>query len=179
MTLGKGFPESLLLIGKVIRPHGLDGLLKITSYAESAETLRNLEVVHLKGVSGEFVEYRVISVKPHKRSFLLKLEGLRAVDKAEEYRGAEIYLSKDCLRRAEGDYFWHELIGLKVYALNGKFIGEIKHILSTGSNDIFIVGEGKEEVLIPATHEVVKQIDIKNRRMIISEMEGLLDLNEA
>jgi 16S rRNA processing protein RimM len=179
MTLGKGFPESLLLIGKVIRPHGLDGLLKISSYAESAETLANLKVVYLKGVSGEFVEHRVISIKPHNKSFLLNLEGLRAVEEAEQCRGAGIYVSKDCLGRGEGDYFWYELIGLKVYSLDGKYIGQIKHILPTGSNDIFIVGEGKGEVLIPATREVVKQIDTENQRMIISEMEGLLDLNEA
>jgi 16S rRNA processing protein RimM len=179
MTLGKGFPESLLLIGKVLRPHGLEGLLKASSYAESPETFINLKVVHLKGVSGEFVEYRVISIKPHKKFFLLNLDGLRALKDAEQYRGAEIYVGKDCLGRGEGDYFWYELIGLKVYSLNGRLIGEIKQILSTGSNDIFIVGDGKGEVLLPATHEVVKQIDIKNQRVIISEMEGLLDLNEA
>jgi 16S rRNA processing protein RimM len=179
VTLGKVFPESLLLVGKVVRPHGTDGLLKINSYAESAETFTKVEVVHLKGVSGEFVEFRVMSIKPHKKAFLLNLEGLKTLEKAEQHRGAEIYVSKDCLLRDEGDYFWHELIGLKVYSLNGRFIGRIRHILSTGSNDIFIVGEGKEEVLIPAIHEVVKQIDLEDKRMIISEMEGLLDLNEA
>jgi 16S rRNA processing protein RimM len=179
VTLGKVILESLVLIGKAIRPHGVDGLLKINSYAESAETFTNAEHVYLKGVSGEFVEFRVKSIKPHKKTFLLNLEGLRTAEKAEHHRGAEIYVSKDCLLRGEGDYFWHELIGVKVYCLNGKFIGEIKHILSTGGNDIFVVGEGKEEVLIPAIHEVVKQIDLGDKRMIISEMEGLLDLNEA
>jgi ribosomal 30S subunit maturation factor RimM len=42
-----------------------------------------------------------------------------------------------------------------------------------------VVQEGKKEVLIPAIHDVVKEIDLINNRMIISEVEGLLDLNEV
>ncbi len=111
---------------------------------------------------------------------MLKLEGVNNPEVAERYRGANIYISKDCLRReANGEFFWYELIGMKVYSSTGKFIGIINHVIPTGSNDVYVVGEGKQEVLIPGTHEVVKEVDVKNQRMIIAEMEGLSDLNEA
>jgi len=179
MTLARVPPEDLVLIGRVVRPHGIDGRLKITSYAESAETFLNSKALHVKASSGRIEEVRVLSVRPAKKFFLLSLEGVQSLEAAEQYRGAEVYTSKNSLSRTGGEYFWYELIGLKVYSVAGVFIGEIKQILPTGSNDIFVVGEGKKEILIPATHDVVKQIDLENKRMIILEMEGLLDLNEA
>ena len=71
------------------------------------------------------------------------------------------------------------MIGLQVYLKTGKYVGDITQILTTGSNDVYVVGKGKKEVLIPAVHEVVEDIDLDGRRIIISEMEGLLNLNEV
>ena len=152
--------------------------MKISSYAQSSGTFTTSGAVHLRSDCGAFVECRVLSIKPHKNVFLLSLEGLSTLEKAEQYRGADIYISKDRpSREAEGEYFWYELIGMKVVSSTGKLIGTINHVFRTGSNDIYVVGEGKEEILIPATHEVVKEVDVRNQRMIIEEMEGLLDLN--
>ena len=82
-------------------------------------------------------------------------------------------------KKNDDEYFWYELIGLRVYLETDKYIGTIRHILPTGCNDIYIVREGKTEIFIPAIHDVVKKIDLPNKKMIISEMEGLLDLNEV
>jgi 16S rRNA processing protein RimM len=110
----------------------------------------------------------------------MKLEGLNTLEEAEEYREASILIKRDSLsREGDGEYFWHELIGLEVYLSGGEYVGTIRHILPTGSNDIYVVQEGKKEVLIPAVHDVVKEVDLINNRMIISEVEGLLDLNEV
>ena len=173
-------PENLLLIGKVVRPHGLAGVLRIKSYARSEESLLNARTIFLKPSSGETRACVVLSVKPHKNIHLIKLKGLHSLEEAEKYRGAEVLIRRDSLTREnEEDYFWHELIGLRVYLKGGRYVGTIKHILSTGGNDIYVVQEGEKEFLIPAIHEVVEQIDLANKRMIITEMEGLLDLNEV
>jgi len=58
-------------------------------------------------------------------------------------------------------------------------LGAISQIISTGANDIYLVKEGKKELLIPAIYEVIKEVDIEKRRMTVSSMEGLLDLNEV
>ena len=89
-------------------------------------------------------------------------------------------LRRDALRREQEDeFFWYELIGLSVYLRSGEYIGTIEEVLPTGSHDIYMAREGKKEILIPAVHEVVEEIDIDNRKMIISEVKGLLDLNEV
>jgi 16S rRNA processing protein RimM len=178
--LGEGFPDNLLLVGKVIGPHGLGGLLRIWSYAESERTFLNSGKVFLGLASGEPHEYRVLSVVPHKNAFLMRLEGLSTLNAAESYRNAAILIEKTGLEReGEGEYFWHELIGLEVYVTTGEFIGTVKRIFATGSNDIYVVQKGKKEILIPAIHDVVQEVDLAGKRMIISEMEGLLDLNET
>jgi len=172
--------EDLLLVGKVIRPQGLKGLLRIRSYSGSAESFMNAGTVFLKSDTEELLEYKVSSVKAHKGVFLMKLDGLISLEDAERYRGAEILIKKDLLRRESGEeYFWFELIGLNVYLTSGRYIGTLKDIVATGSNDIYVVKERETEYLIPAIHEVVKEIDLKKKKIIISEMEGLLDLNEV
>lgn len=167
-------------MGKVVRPHGIEGVLRIKSYAQSEESFLNAGTVILRSISGETRGYAVSSVRPHKNIVLMKLEGLNTLEEAEKYRGAAILIKKDILLHAgDEEYFWHELIGLEVYLSGGEYVGSIKHILPTGSNDIYVVQEGKREVLIPATHDVVKEVDLINNKMIISELEGLLDLNEV
>jgi 16S rRNA processing protein RimM len=178
--LSKIHPENLLLVGRVIRPHGLEGLLRIRSYAQSERSFLNAGTIFLKLDSGETHEFTVLSVRPHKNIFLMKIGNLNSLQEAEKYRGAEILIRKDAvLKKEEDEYFWHELIGLRVYLNTGRYIGTISQILQTGSNDIYVVRQGKAEVLIPAIHDVVEEIDLSNGKMIICEMEGLLDLYEV
>ena len=171
-------PENLLLLGKVLRPHGLYGLMRIRSYAQSVDSFLNARNIILEVIPKKFQEFKVISIRPHKKRFLLKLEGLDSIEAAEEFRGADIHIRKDSLdRELENEYFWFELIGLRVFLSNGPCIGILRDILVTGGNDIYVVKDGDKEVLIPALQEVVIEIDLENNKMIIAEIEGLLDLN--
>jgi 16S rRNA processing protein RimM len=177
--LSKVFPEALLLIGRVIGPHGVRGLLKIDSYARSEDTLLTAGRIYLKQREGEISEYAIVSAVPYKGASLIRLEGLDSRDQVEPYCGAEIFIPKAAVSRGEDEYFWHELIGLRVYLETGRYLGAVEEIVTTAANDIYVVREGKEEFLIPAIHDVVKTIDLENGKMILSEVEGLLDLNEV
>jgi len=173
-------PENLLLVGKVIRPHGLEGLLRIWSYAQSERSFLNAGTVFLKLDPEETHGYTVISIRPHKNVFLMELDGLSSIEEAEQCRGAEIFIRKDTLKREnEDEYFWFELIGLRVFLNTGRYVGTLRDILTTGSNDIYVVRDGKTESMIPAIHDVVEEIDLENNRMIISEIEGLFDIDEV
>ena len=172
--------DNFLLLGKVVRPHGLEGLLRIWSYAQSKKSFLNRGIVFLKPDSGEVREFEILSLKPHKNIYLLKLKGMDSVEEAEKYRGASILVSKGSLiREDDEEFFWYELIGLSVYLDTGEMIGKIKSILPTGSHDIYVVHKGKKEFYIPAIHEVVKEIDLKNKKMTVTAMEGMLELNEV
>jgi 16S rRNA processing protein RimM len=162
----------------VVRPHGIGGLLRICSYAESKDSFLKAGTVSLYLDREGIQEYKVLSVQKHKNILLMQLDGLISRFDAERFRGADVFIKKEALQsKDEDDYFWFELIGLSVYLESGRCIGTVEDIFQTGSNDIYIVREGEKEYLIPATHDVVKEIDLVKKSMIIMEMEGLLDIN--
>ena len=179
IALSSGSSDKLLVLGKVIKPHGLEGLLRVWSYAPSEASFIDPEEIYLRAVSGKLHGYRVLSVRPHKNILLMNLEGVNSVDQAEEFRGAEVLAKYEAITREEGEYFWHELIGLKVFLDTGDYLGTISGIIPAGSNEIYVVGTGEKEIFVPATYEVVQEIDLEKGKMTISAMEGLLDLNEV
>ena len=173
--------ENMLLIGKVIRPHGLNGLLRILSYAQSEKTFLNAGTVLLKSDKTGTAEFKIISIKAHKNAFLMKLKEISSLEDAEKYRGAEILIKKDTLKRENDDeYYLFELIGINVYLESGRFIGILREIINTGSNDIYIVKKDDKEFLIPALTWIVLEVDLINKRMTIADnIDGLLDINEV
>ena len=166
---------NLIPVGKVIRPHGLEGLLRVWPYARSETSLVDAGTIFLKFRSGKLRKFKVVSVTPHKGILLIRLEGIGSSEAAEDYRGAQVFMDKTDLRREEDEFFWFEILGLRVYLDNGAYLGDVKQIIPAGSNDIYVVHNGSREVLIPATLEVVTGIDLKKGQMTISAMEGLLD----
>lgn len=177
--MASGSSTNWILLGKVLRPHALEGRLYVQSYAESEASFEEAGEIFLKSSSGEIRAYRVLSSRPHKNGVLMKLNGVNSLEEAETLRGAEILVPVEAIPRKEGEYLWHELMGLRVLLETGEQIGTITHILRAGSNELYVVGHGKKEVFVPATVEVVKEIDLEKGMMIISAMEGLLDLNEV
>lgn len=170
---------NLLLVGKVLRPHGLEGLLRVQSYARSEASFKEASEVLLKSVLGEIHAYKVVSANPHKNIVLVKLQGVNSLEAAEKLREAEVWVTAEAIPREEGEYFWHELIGLRVFQNTGEYLGDIYRIIPAGGNEIYVVGRGKKEIYVPATYEVVKNIDLEKGIMTISPMEGLLDLNDV
>jgi 16S rRNA processing protein RimM len=104
---------------------------------------------------------------------------VNSFEEAEAYRSASLFVKKDVLDRGGDEYFWHELIGLRVYMDSGEFLGEVQNIFRTGGHDIYVVKDGEKEILIPAVHHVIADIDLERGAMTITHMEGLLDLNEV
>jgi 16S rRNA processing protein RimM len=175
--LSKAGLKDLILIGQVVRPHGLTGLLRIVSYAESKETFLRAGSVFLDKGEEELFERKVVSIRAHRSVYLLKLSDLRSVDEAQFFTGAWILIRKDSVVRSDEDeFFWYELIGLDVYLITGQYLGVLKGIFPTGSNDVYVVENEGREFLIPGIQHVVKEINIAQKRMVITPMRGLLDL---
>jgi 16S rRNA processing protein RimM len=175
--VNSAYRRDLIQIGHVIRPHGATGLLKIVSYAQSKETFLKAGSVFLGKANEELEECKVVSISEHGSHYLLKLSGADITARAGRFRDAGIFICKGDLReKEEGEFFHFELVGLGVYLDTGHYLGVLKRIFETGSNDVYVVkGKGKE-YLIPAIYQVVKEVNLSEQRMIISPMRGLLDL---
>lgn len=160
------------------RPHGLKGLLVVESYAESWESFLKAGSVFLADASGGLKEFRVSSAKPYKQALLLKLEGLDSVEQAGAFRGSNIMAKKKSFKKArEDEFFWFELLGLEVYREDGSYVGRLKQIIPTPANDVYVVRNKEQEYLIPATTEVVREVDLMRGRMIISPLDGMLEID--
>jgi len=168
----------LLSIGKIVGVHGLKGVLKVFSYAESIARYTPGMSLHLKDFRGKRFILKIVWAKPHSKTILLSLEGIRNRDQAEELVGSELFMEKAELEvLEEGTYYWTDLMGLSVYSLAGDYLGEVSAIVQTGSNDVYVVkrrnGTTEIEVLIPALTSVVREIDLAQRIMRVDLPEGL------
>ena len=126
-----------------------------------------------------FHPYELISSHPQQQVHIVKFQPISDRTQAEQLRGKKLYVSEEMLPSlSSGEYYTYQLLGLRVVTEQGKEIGSVTHVFSTGANDIYEVmpegGKKGEEVLIPAIHQVIVAINLDEKKIIIRELEGLL-----
>ncbi len=166
-----------VLLGKVVAPHGIKGQLRVVPYSGEPDTIVSLKSVVLKGPKGEEETFVVTAAAAHGRKLLLSLRDFVSINQVQHLVGRELYARRDQLPEPEpGEYYWCDLVGLKVVTDRGESLGTLEEIIATGSNDVYVVRDGEREYLIPAVEDVVLQVDLDGRVMTVSPPEGLLDL---
>jgi len=167
----------LILIGKVLGTHGVRGQLRIVAYSGDPASITSLRKFLLCAPGGEYESYEITAAAEHKKRALVTLKGFDNINQVLCLTGREVYVYRDQLPApSDGEYYWYDLIGLNVQTEDGEILGDLVDILETGSNDVYVVKAGDREVLIPATEEVVLDIDLKTKKMIVRPLDGLLDL---
>lgn len=172
-------PEAheLIPIGKVMGPHGIRGQLRIIPYSGDSASITSLRSVLLRAPSGLYDSYELVRAVEHKKQVLVTLKGFDNINQVLSLVGREVFIRRDQFPRLpEGEYYWCDLIGLVVQTEGGETLGELTDIFETGSNDVYVVTAGAREILIPATEEVVMNVDLDAGRMIVRPPDGLLDL---
>ncbi len=106
---------------------------------------------------------------------VLAFREIKRVQEAKELVGGFIFAEKASLPPLPaGEFYWHELQGLQVKTEQGIWLGRVEEVFWTGSHDVFIIRKGSQEILIPATDEVITAVDLPGKVMVIHPMEGLL-----
>ena len=168
--------EDLLQAGVITTTHGIRGEVKVFPTTDDVHRFEDLDSV-LLDTGREYIELEIENVKYFKQYAILKFKGINNINDIEKYKGRSLYVTRDqAIPLDEDEYYIADLIGLDVYLENGEKFGVLKDVMETGANDVYIVEteEGKE-VLIPAIHECVLDIDVEENRMEIHLMDGLLD----
>jgi 16S rRNA processing protein RimM len=167
--------KGYVLIGKIVGIHGIKGTNKFKSYAESLSVFYPGQSILICDNQSRETTFELNWVKSHTRTPLISLKGVTDRERAEELVGAELFISETELPELdENTYYWFELIGIEVYTAEGAYLGRITSILPTGSNDVYVVKNNKQEVLIPALESVVLDIDLELKRMQVNLPEGLV-----
>ena len=165
-------PPAFLLVGKLHRPHGVRGEMIMSVMTDFPERLKPETLVYL-GMGHE--EVTIKSVRHHNRGMLISLEGYGAREEVDRLRNMEVFVrTDDRPQLPEGEYYLHQIIGLKVVTDEGQAIGVVADWLETGANGVFIVrDEEGSEILLPDIKDVVLKIDLDSGQMIVHLLEGL------
>lgn len=167
---------SFLSIGLIVAPHGCRGEVKVnpeTDWPERYTAARRL-FLEEKGTVPRAVA--VERVRYHKNQMIIKLAGIEDRGAAEKLRGRRLFIPREeAVELPEGHYFLHQIKGLVVETTEGLVLGTIKEVLCLPANDVYVLeSHQKEEILLPATREVVKKIDVEAGKMIVHLLPGLL-----
>ena len=166
----------LLEIGRIVRCHGLTGRLKVLSYLESPDLLTHLSEVLVGRRAEDAVPFPLEAVQPGKGSVILKLGGVEDREAAVKLLRSSIFIQSEWMKELpEGEYYWSEIIGLRVLSEEGRPLGTIASVFPTGSNDVYVCTGTEGEILLPAIADVVKKIDTDRGIMVVRLPEGLTE----
>ena len=161
-TTAEGDEQRFVTLGRISGVHGVKGWVRVHSDTSPRENIVSYSPWYL--VRGDWQEKRKIkSGRRQGKSVVAKLAGCNDRDAAGELVGAEIRIPRAALPETElpGEYYWADLVGLRVETVEGVDLGRIDHLFETGSNDVIVV-QGDRERLIPYIWEqVVQTVDIE------------------
>ncbi|MCM3386728.1 ribosome maturation factor RimM [Ureibacillus chungkukjangi] len=167
-------------VGRIVNTHGIRGevrVLSTTDFEDVRFAIGNKLAVFKKD-DKKPIWVTIESARRHKNFILLTFEGYNNINFVEPFKEGLLKVSKDQLDEdvlEENEYYYFEIIGCEVFSEEGEQIGTITEILETGANDVWEVknANGKKHY-IPYIEDVVKEIDIEEKKIVIHVLEGLL-----
>lgn len=166
--------KQFLEVGMVNNTHGIRGELKFTLWCDDINYLKQLNVLYLDDKGEKPV--KIISVRPQKNIAILKLENVNTIEQAEELKGRVLYCNRDDAVIDEDANYIADLIGCYVVDVDTEEeYGQVKDVLNYGSCDIYDIESWGRHTLIPATPDIVKEINTEYQVIRIKKMKGLFD----
>ncbi len=169
--------QPLYIVGKIVNTHGIRGELKVkveTHFPERFHTGSQLVIVDAQEKQ---MSVEVESSRFQKDMVVIRFKQFTNINQVEQYKGCLLKMDASSQQSLqEGQYYYHQIMGCTVVTDDHHELGHITEILSPGANDVWVVHRsGKKDILIPVIDDVVKHIDIHNKRVIIQVMEGLIE----
>lgn len=167
-----------LKVGQIVNIHGVKGEVKIYPYTDDIENIANLNKIYIDPELK--LEYLVKSSKIVKNMIVFKLDGINSIEQTKAIMQKYIYMEKKKIK--EKDVFYIEdLIDLDVYTVDNSdnlsdcvYFGKLSNVFNVGSNDVYEVKTNDTKVYLPAIKDVVLKISLKEGRVYVKIMEGLI-----
>lgn len=168
--------DRLVLIGKIAATHGIRGQLRVIPYSGDPESITALTTFLVKGAKGEMEPCEVAQAVQHGKRVLVSIKPYDNINQVRHLVGRELYVRREQLPELpDGEFYWFDLIGLRVVTDGGEPLGTLEEIFATGSNDVYVVKGERGEVLVPALEDVVQSVDLDRGEMTVALPEGLLE----
>lgn len=166
--------EDLLQVGVITSTHGVRGEVKVFPTTDDVSRFKKLKQVILDD-GKQKIDLEIASVKFFKNMVILKFKGIDNINDVEKYRRAQILVTREnAVPLGEDEYFIADLIGLSAKSDEGEDLGTITDVLQTGANDVYVLmTPQKEEILVPAIKDCIKEVDMEKGEMLIHLLPGL------
>ena len=167
--------EEYFEIGQIVNTSGLKGIVKVKPFTDDIKKFSNFKTIYIS-IKKELKEFKIENVRFSKNMVFLKLKGIDTIEDAENYRNLYLKIKRDKDEILEkGSYYIVDLIGCMVFSDEEVVLGKIDDVFSTGSNDVYVVkSDDGKQILIPAIKDVVKKVDIQNKKITVHLIEGLV-----
>lgn len=164
-------------VGKILNFHGIKGDAKVGFSKNQQDFLASLDFVFVKKNS-DYESLEIENIRFHKNFAIIKFAEINSIDELLEYKGAFLYVEEATIRESleEDEFLIDELVSMEVFDTEGKKQGFVVGVSNNGANDLLSVKtNSKKIVLIPFVKAIVTDVDIKERKVIINNIEGLLE----
>jgi 16S rRNA processing protein RimM len=181
-------PSSFLVVARVLRAHGTVGELACEIVTDYPQRFRRTKRVFLTPPAGpgrgeplagavpqpfSVIRARVAPHRGH-AEVILHLDGVADRDDAEKLRGWLVQVPEsEAWKLPRGQFYWHQIVGLRVVTTEGEEIGTVAEILETGANDVYVVKAPGGERLIPAVKQIVKKIAPERGEIVVALLPGM------
>ena len=168
--------EQLLQVGVISTTHGIRGEVKVFPTTDDVKRFKKLKKVILD-TGREHLPLEVESVKFFKQFAIVKFKGIDNINDIEKYKGKSLLVDREnAVKLRKDEYFIADMIGMNVLTEDGEIFGTLKDVIETGANDVYIINSKKHgEVLIPAIKECILDVNVKEGKMLVHLMDGLID----
>lgn len=170
--------DRLVAIGEIGRPHGLRGKVRVvplTDRLERFETLR--DCVLWDEARDRRQPCRIERARIQGNVVLVTVAGYDTPEAAAALTGWLLAVPEsEVLPAPEGHFYAWQLVGCRVLTEDGRDVGSVLRIEGSGAQDLWVVGDAGREHLVPAVADIVREVDLRGRRVVIRPPEGLLEL---
>ena len=164
-------------VGKIVNFHGIKGEAKVGYSKNQQDFFTSLDTVYLKD-KDNYTSLHILSAKPLKNMMIVKFEGIDSINDILELKGKLLFVEESVIRENlnEDEFLIDELVGLEVFDNeNGQKLGFVIGVSNNGASDLISIKTNSKKIsLVPFVKAIVPIVDIKNKKIMINNIEGLL-----
>ena len=154
----------MIVLGRIVAPFGLHGWVKVHPFADDPDAWCHMPHWWLAAAAeaepASWVRYKVEDAHVRANGLMVKFEGVTDRSAAEAIDGRYVGALREALpQTAIDEFYWADLVGLEVINTEGKRLGKVSGMLSTGAHEVLRVQDGEQERLLPFVAQVVKVVD--------------------
>ncbi len=169
----------MILVGHLVNTQGVRGEVRVLSRTDF-EDVRFKKGSELYLVQPNQPAPRLLTIasaRKHKQFILLTFEGHHSINDVERYKGGDLMVyEEELMELPDNTYYIYQLVGCEVVTDQGQVLGVLKEVMQPGANDVYVVKPPKgKDILLPVIPDCVLDVDVRNKKIIVHIMPGLLD----